>query len=164
MKDRIAKIIKEEDLTAAKFADEIGVQASSVSHILSGRNNPSLDFLIKIVDRFRGINPEWLLTGKGNMYKSSIPERSYTETQDKNLQPNLFNSIPADTSQNVEKIFQPEQINNNKVVNENENIIATEEPVIEESRKPNISLGSKNIEKIIIFFKDKSFDIYMPNE
>ncbi|HQL70889.1 MAG TPA: helix-turn-helix transcriptional regulator, partial [Bacteroidales bacterium] len=73
MKDRIAKILQEEGLTGARFADEIGVQASSVSHILSGRNNPGTDFLIKILERYRGINPEWLLMGKGEMYKTASP-------------------------------------------------------------------------------------------
>lgn len=71
MKDQILKIIEAEGLTPAKFADEIGVQRSSISHIISGRNKPSYDFIIKIIQRYRGINAEWLLTGKGPMIKSS---------------------------------------------------------------------------------------------
>ena len=69
MKDQLEKLMKAEGLSPAKFADEIGVQRSSISHILSGRNKPSFDFITKILDRFQGINAEWLLTGKGNMIK-----------------------------------------------------------------------------------------------
>ena len=69
MKDRLHKIMEAEGLSPAKFADEIGVQRSSISHIISGRNKPSYDFIIKILNRFKGINAEWLLTGNGNMIK-----------------------------------------------------------------------------------------------
>jgi len=60
-------------LTATRFADEIGVQRSGISHILSGRNQPSYDFIVKTMHKFPGINIEWLLTGKGIMVK---PENS----------------------------------------------------------------------------------------
>ena len=83
MKEQIHKIIEAEGLTPAKFADEIGVQRSSISHIISGRNKPSYDLIMKIIERFRGINAEWLLTGKGSMIKSSESEE--------NAQKKLFN-------------------------------------------------------------------------
>lgn len=70
MKEQLHKLMEAEGLSPARFADEIGVQRSSISHILSGRNKPSYDFLMKILERFKGINAEWLLTGKGNMIKS----------------------------------------------------------------------------------------------
>lgn len=76
MKDRILKILKDESLTYSRFADEIGVQRSSVSHILSGRNNPSIDFMQKVLLRFRNINSEWLMLGRGNMYKENITSPS----------------------------------------------------------------------------------------
>ena len=88
MNERIAKILEEEDMTATKFANEIGVQASSISHIISGRNKPSTDFLIKLLERFRGISAEWLLTGRGNPYKDSLSELDKT----KNIDSDLFNS------------------------------------------------------------------------
>src|SRR4030066_1678355 len=69
MKDRIIKFLTQENLSATKFADEIGVQRSSISHILSGRNNPSFDFIQKILTRYRNLNSEWLLLGSGPMYK-----------------------------------------------------------------------------------------------
>jgi transcriptional regulator with XRE-family HTH domain len=62
--DRIRTIIKVNNLTVASFADRIGVQRSGVSHILNGRNKPSVDFLEKVLAHFPRIDAGWLLTGK----------------------------------------------------------------------------------------------------
>ena len=76
MKDRLSKIISAEGLTPSTLADEIGVQRSGISHILSGRNYPSFDFMQKLLERFPKLNIEWLISGKGSMYKSNetIPQ------------------------------------------------------------------------------------------
>ncbi len=74
MIERLLLILKMKNISASKFADEIGVQRSSISHILSGRNNPSLDVVQKILKRFPDINPEWLLAGKGPMIKEKVPD------------------------------------------------------------------------------------------
>lgn len=60
---RIQQLIKEQDLSASSFAEKIGVQRSSISHILSGRNKPSLDFLAKIESTFEDVSFSWLLKG-----------------------------------------------------------------------------------------------------
>lgn len=81
MKDRIRLFLESENKSSSQFAAEIGVQASGVSHVLSGRNKPSLDFIIKMLDRYDNLNNEWLLFGRGEMYKSmeepSIVEGSF---------------------------------------------------------------------------------------
>jgi transcriptional regulator with XRE-family HTH domain len=56
-------------LSASLFADKIGVQRSSISHILSGRNKPSLDFVLKITGEFKDVDIHWLLNGKGDFPK-----------------------------------------------------------------------------------------------
>lgn len=71
MKDRIQKIISAENLTASKFADIIAVQRSSISHLVAGRNQPSLDIVKKILKSFPKINSDWLIFGEGNMYKDN---------------------------------------------------------------------------------------------
>jgi transcriptional regulator with XRE-family HTH domain len=71
MKDRIILLIKAKNLTAAQFADEIGVQKSSISHIISGRNNASLDFIQKVLLRYPEVNMEWLMVGKGPLFKGA---------------------------------------------------------------------------------------------
>ena len=68
--ERIGKIIEENNLSASSFAKMIGVQRSSISHILSGRNNPSLDLLLKIHNAFNYISPEWLILGDKSMEKT----------------------------------------------------------------------------------------------
>jgi len=62
--DRIKRIISDNNLTNSSFADKIGVPRSSISHILSGRNNPSLDLIIKITQSFSEITADFLLSGK----------------------------------------------------------------------------------------------------
>lgn len=67
MKDRIAHIIRAKNLTAAEFAVRLGIQPSNVSHLLSGRNNPSLDFVKKLKETFPEYNLDWLIFGSGPM-------------------------------------------------------------------------------------------------
>lgn len=77
---RIQTIIKENELSASSFADRIGVQRSSISHILSGRNKPSLDFLAKIEASFEEVSFSWLLKGEGNADVSSPTTPTPMET------------------------------------------------------------------------------------
>ncbi len=69
MKERVLLILQEKHLTSAKLADLINVQRSSISHILSGRNKPSMDFMQKLLETFPDISGDWLITGKGDMHK-----------------------------------------------------------------------------------------------
>lgn len=71
MKERIIEFLKKENKSSAQFAEEIGVQPSGISHILSGRNNPSLDFVIKMLEKYPFISTDWLIFGKGSMYKET---------------------------------------------------------------------------------------------
>lgn len=66
---RIKKVMDYYQLSASLFADKIGVQRSSISHILSGRNKPSLDFILKITSQFKDVDIHWLLNGKGTFPK-----------------------------------------------------------------------------------------------
>jgi transcriptional regulator with XRE-family HTH domain len=71
MKDRLLHLLSKLNLSATKLADEITVQRSGISHILSGRNQPSYDFLVKILSRYPQIDPEWLILGKGNAFREA---------------------------------------------------------------------------------------------
>lgn len=70
MVDRINLILKAKNLTSRQFAEEIGIQPSGMSHILSGRNRPSLDFVMKVINRYPEIDIKWLTLGEGEMYAS----------------------------------------------------------------------------------------------
>jgi len=73
--NRLKKILENHQLTASLFADKIGVQRSSISHILSGRNKPSLDFVLKVTKAFSDVDIYWLLNGKGQ-YPSAVDNHS----------------------------------------------------------------------------------------
>jgi transcriptional regulator with XRE-family HTH domain len=62
--ERIKMVIESQKITAGVFADQIGVQRSNVSHVLSGRNKPSFEFLEKLLAAFPRVSAQWLLTGK----------------------------------------------------------------------------------------------------
>lgn len=64
IKDRLRMIMDSHKLNAGSFADRIGVQRSNVSHVLSGRNKPSFDFVEKLLIAFPRVSAEWLFTGK----------------------------------------------------------------------------------------------------
>ena len=68
MQDRLQKLLKDKNLTSSEFARKIGVQASTISHILSGRNKPGYDMIHSILTVFPDISPGWLITGHGPMY------------------------------------------------------------------------------------------------
>lgn len=70
MISRIEKIMNDKEMTVTQFADFINVQRPSMSHIISGRNNPSLDFVTKVLVAFPEINSDWLLFGNGEAYRS----------------------------------------------------------------------------------------------
>ena len=81
MVNRINLILKAKNITSKQFAEEIGVQPSGMSHILSGRNNPSLDFVMKVVRRYPEIDINWLMFGKGEMYVPSYATPLQTPVQ-----------------------------------------------------------------------------------
>ncbi|MDH5412616.1 MAG: helix-turn-helix domain-containing protein [Flavobacteriaceae bacterium] len=72
--ERLKKVMDHYQLSAASFADTINVQRSSISHLLSGRNKPSLDFVLKVLDKYKDVELYWLLNGKG-----SFPKRPTTD-------------------------------------------------------------------------------------
>ena len=76
MIDRIKKLLEKDQLSPSQFADEINIQRSSLSHVLSGRNKPSLDFVMKIKQRFPEINLDWLIFGDGDMLIKKIESSS----------------------------------------------------------------------------------------
>ena len=73
---RITQILEEQQLSSSSFADTIGVQRSSISHVLSGRNKPSLEFILKTVRAFPAYSTDWLLFGKSSESPASYPTLS----------------------------------------------------------------------------------------
>jgi transcriptional regulator with XRE-family HTH domain len=80
MVEKLRKIMKHEGINSSKLAEMLGIQASGISHIMSGRNKPSLDFIQKLLNRFPQINSDWLLRDKGPMYQNEVKTKSSPAT------------------------------------------------------------------------------------
>lgn len=79
--DRIKLIIKANNESPSSFADNIDVKRSNLSHVLSGRNKPSLDFLSKIISCYPNVNASWLITGVTRDGQFEAPTEKKTEVQ-----------------------------------------------------------------------------------
>lgn len=76
MNKRIQQFLEIENLSPSKLADMLGLQRSGISHILAGRNKPSYDFILKFLRTFPNINPDWLLMGKGKIYRNGESDQN----------------------------------------------------------------------------------------
>ena len=111
---RLKKVLDYYHISAANFADEINVQRSSISHLLSGRNRPSLDFVLKVLEKYDAVDLYWLMNGKG-----SFPKKQVGPTP-----------VPSST---------------------------TKIPTLKQASE---SFPEKEIESIVVFYKDGSFKNY----
>lgn len=149
MKDRIGLFIKTENKTAVQFAKEIGVQPSAVSHILSGRNNPSLDFILRMLNRYDFLSTDWLLFGKGDMYKVKINE------------PTLFDVTPYEVDK---KLTDEEVIEDNYFEDDSDEIIDdTNQSTDNQNNTVKTSSNDSSdgeIEKIVWFYADSTFKAF----
>jgi transcriptional regulator with XRE-family HTH domain len=117
IQERLQLVMKMNNLNASQFADRIGVQRSSISHMLTGRNKPSLDLIQKTLAHFPRVNADWLLTGKVKEQEEETTLKSLTSLvkeedsefndakvipENKNLQTEF--SVPSNESE-IEKII-----------------------------------------------------------
>ncbi len=136
----------------AQFSDAIGMQRSALSHVLSGRNKPSLDFVLRIKKRFPEIRLDWLLLGKGEMFVSDSVEKedsvekqpsfSFQESEFRNEAEktgNLGNSPPA----TQEKPGGREDVQDQAV---------------------QFATLADQAERIVIFYPDQTFRDYRPRK
>jgi Helix-turn-helix. len=140
MQDRLLKLLTTKQLSATKFAEIIGVQKSSISHIISGRNKPSFDFIEKVLQKYPEVNPEWLILGKGGMYRQST-------------QATLFDPPPILKSNDVQESTQ--NINNSPDNQDKVDFLSSQQ-VVENAIK------RKEVDRVLIFFKDRTFSEYFP--
>ena len=149
---RLEIILDYYSLNASSFADKIGVQRSSLSHLLSGRNKPSLDFILKILDVFPEVDLYWVLNGKGTFPKSEFNDEVIVQT------PTPISETPnAETKmEKVADLFSEElSIKKNQ---------AAEKTTTSFSNIQNSILPKNNseIDRIVIFYKNGTFKTYSP--
>ena len=149
MKERIIQIMSQEGLNPSKFAEEIGIQRAAMSHITSGRNNPSMDVVEKILTRFNYINPDWLIFGKGYMkrenHQASLPK-----------QPDLF-ANPSYIPPEKKSIPEYRQENRDK-----KPVLPTKKSEIENVIPKEIP--SKKIVQIMLLYSDNTHEFFTPEK
>lgn len=143
MKERLLEFLRAENKSSAQLAEEIGVQPSGISHILSGRNNPSLDFVLKMLEKYQFLSSDWLLFGKGVMYKDIKMQTLFDENMDISRDEEMKKTKNEPLREEIE--FQD----------------------IRKTNQKNDSLGSagnntSSVHKIVWFYDDNSFEEYFP--
>lgn len=149
---RLEIILDYYSLNASGFADKIGVQRSSLSHLLSGRNKPSLDFILKILDVFPDVDLYWILNGKGSFPKNNEPMQNQEKKLDEVIKPNAPTPIPESSA--PQNLFSDEKNDGNK-----NGAVAKKEEI---QNVVNESISGE-VEKIVFFYKDGTFKVFTPN-
>lgn len=140
MKDRIQRILDYYQLTASEFAKIVGVNASGISHILSGnRTHLSTDTIIKLSSKFPEINLEWLILGRGEMRSSS--------RQTQLFEPEIHSDLPVTSKMSNIQVVE------NKSNNETTKL---------QTGLPDLKSESKKIVKIVTFFDDNTYQDFFP--
>ena len=163
--DKIKQILIEKNLSPSHFADEIGVQRSSISHILSGRNRPSFDIIQKIIRRFPDLGFDWILeeedaipssgmSSRGNPPTYSVPSNTGRYTDRRTSVPEPRNSIGSISPQYAGTGIRSQRSEIAPISLSNE-----PEPITTVSDK---ITGPKTVERILIFYSDGTFKEYSP--
>lgn len=177
--DRFTKILEYSGFTASEFADEIDVQRSSISHIISGRNKPSLEFIVKIKNRFPEISWDWIILGQGEMLQNNSAlstSESKINLEEENSTPDLFTLIDEDYKNEV---FVQENIQNETLRESNTSFPTPKKEKISDSQRlevhkdisevqsivnetvTNINTESK-IKRIVFFYENGKFEAFEP--
>lgn len=135
MKSRIIKLLESEQLSPSRFAEIIGVQRSAISHILSGRNQPSLDMLSRILKYFPSLSAEWLFRGTEPMYLNDLGTDSPTD------------NTPSKPTRELEQLTYTEPIKLDAAPEKSSKIIPTD--------------TSDTFNKIIVCYPDQTFEVLL---
>ena len=147
MREKLLKLMNAEGLTASRLAELLGIRSSGISHIISGRNNPSFDLLQKILKRFPNINPDWLLLDSDQMYRNME-----TATLNQNPEGYIFGAEGDVNFPETENAHEPASND-------------SEHPRTNSQQSPvDLGLIAKNsargVKRVIILFDDHTFESY----
>lgn len=138
MNSRLQQFLTVENISQSQFADSLGVARASISHILAGRNKPGFDFIESMARHYPTVNLEWLITGKGKMYKDSSP-----------ISQNINNIQPQKIEETINEV-QPEE--NLFPFPDEEN---TQSDSLDKTNE--ITVNKRHISKILVFYDDGTF-------
>lgn len=143
MKDRIEEIMQKIGVTSSQFAKIIGMKQASLSHILTGRNNPSLDVVMKINQAFPDINLKWLLYGEGEM---GTPNYNISDTSENEEISDSENEYPIFPKNILDEISTTEQ---HSSARDSSNI----------GQKTNVP--TRKVVEIRVFYNDGTYETFL---
>ena len=135
-RERIELLISTLNLSARQFAEQIHVQPGTISNMMSGRNNPSLDVMKRILQRYNTLNPEWLIVGKGNMWRTEPGKEA-----------GLFDELPPTLPTFNEPV---------RTVAQSIQTVKQEEPQI-------TAAPQKKIRNIVVYYTDGTYEEFCNN-
>ena len=150
MNSRLQQFISAEDISQSQLAEILGVGRANISHIMSGRNKPSYEFLTGLMKKFPTLNIEWILTGKGKMYKTAAASAPLAqESSDEVETINLFEEGKDDTPQESDISQADAKKEANIKIPEGQNT---------PSITPKSPDSQRYITKILVFYSDNTFE------
>ncbi|MCX6286028.1 MAG: helix-turn-helix transcriptional regulator [Bacteroidetes bacterium] len=181
MIERLLELMRMKNLSSSQLADAIKVQRSGISHFVSGRNKPSLEFILRILNYFPDLNPDWLLFGKDPVFRNPVSDFNKIAIPDKQKGSDsifLNEKIPDTQPLFLDELF---PLPSNK---EKSELKESDQRIKEQSIKQRISQGQEtgtlkketsgnesstpdafkdeSPERIVIFYKNKTFREFLP--
>jgi len=163
MNKRLQTLLEIEHLSPSQLADTLGIQRGGISHLLSGRNKPSFDFLQKVLYKFPDISAEWLITGNGRPVKGYTEENSKSLSVDKKAQKTDFQNNNEEINLFNQSVSTSSDITNAPLSAENsairpESSVGTSGDIPAAGRVEN---PQRTVKRIIIYYSDGTYsDFY----
>lgn len=151
MNGRLKQFLEMEGISPARFAEELGIQRSGVTHLLDGRNNPSFGFIQKMMTAYPELNAEWLILGKGRPYKG---DRSVEKSDAAPSDPAIFTEPEDFGTEEIEDYTTDYQglVDEMRASQPAEN----QKTVLSPTRTQ--AVPAKKIDRIIVFFTDGTYE------
>ena len=163
--NRIKSILEESQMTAADFAAAIGISRSNLTHLLSGRNQPSFSLLEKLLKAFPQIRTEWLVTGLGDMlrdeddFAKTVEAIRHNEPASHTQFEMNFDTEEENEASETADLGNPPEANVHKA---SEPISAVNIPQKTRLQRSSQRQPLKKVQKIVYFYTDNTFDEYYP--
>ena len=149
--NRINEILKYYELNAAALAEKLGIGRSSISHIVSGRNKPSLDFILNMLENFEEVSFEWLVKGEGEFPKD---KSNYSP-------PTLLKEVEQNRNDLFSQLHENREFE--KTSSNSSNIEIKENAQKFDENETTTSKPLKKTERIVIFYNDGTFKEFLPS-
>jgi transcriptional regulator with XRE-family HTH domain len=155
--DRIIQLIEQLQLTSTEFADKCNIKRPVLSHILSGRNNPSLMVIQHILESFTNVNSTWLMLGSGSMFTNvNLAPGLFSEQK---LPPSSF-APPSQPKEVLEPQFESKHNIPETPPQELQPRGEKEAQKLPDSSSPAPVTQSKKIRQIVMFYEDGTFESF----